>query len=96
MIFTAKNKYLTKVMKEPRTWTDSLDKRPKPWNMDMKFGLWNVRSLYRAGSLITALRELPRYKLDLRGCRKSDGRALASNLLENTHFSTESGMKIMN
>jgi hypothetical protein len=27
----------------------------------MKFGTWNVRSLYRAGSL----RELARYKLDL-------------------------------
>jgi hypothetical protein len=29
-------------------------------------------------------------------CRKSDGRAVAPNLLENTHFSTEMGLKIMN
>jgi hypothetical protein len=32
--------------------------------MDMSFGLWNVRSLYRAGSLMTVSRELSRYKLD--------------------------------
>jgi hypothetical protein len=32
----------------------------------MRFGKWNVRSLYRAGSL----RELDRYKLDLVGVRE--------------------------
>jgi hypothetical protein len=31
----------------------------------MRFGLWNVRSLYRAGSLMTVSRELSRYNLDL-------------------------------
>jgi hypothetical protein len=31
----------------------------------MRFGTWNVRSLYRAGSLMTVSRELARYKLDL-------------------------------
>jgi exonuclease III len=30
----------------------------------MKFGTWNVGSLYRAGSLTAAVRELARYKLD--------------------------------
>jgi hypothetical protein len=35
--------------------------------MDMRFGLWNVRSVYRVGSLITVLRELSKYKLDLVG-----------------------------
>jgi exonuclease III len=33
--------------------------------MDMRFGTWNVRSLYRAGSLKTVARELGKYKLDL-------------------------------
>jgi exonuclease III len=33
--------------------------------MDMRFGLWNVRSLYRARFLMTVSRELARYKLDL-------------------------------
>jgi hypothetical protein len=28
----------------------------------MRFGTWNVRSLYRAGSLAAAVRELARYK----------------------------------
>jgi len=33
----------------------------------MGFGTWKVRSLYRAGSLTAAVRELVRYKLDLVG-----------------------------
>jgi exonuclease III len=33
--------------------------------MDMRFGTWNVRSLYRSGSLKTVARELGKYKLDL-------------------------------
>jgi hypothetical protein len=46
-----KKTLVTKTSKEPRTWTDFLDKRPKLWNTDMRFGTWKVRSLYRAGSL---------------------------------------------
>jgi hypothetical protein len=34
------------------------------------YGLWSIRSLYRAGSLITVLRELSRYKLDLVGMQE--------------------------
>jgi hypothetical protein len=30
----------------------------------MRFGMWNVRSLYRAGSLITVTKEISKYKLD--------------------------------
>jgi len=37
---------------------------------DMRFGTWNVRSLYRAGSLTAAARELARYKLDLVGVQE--------------------------
>jgi hypothetical protein len=33
----------------------------------MRFGMWNVKSLYRSGSLTAAARELTRYKLDLLG-----------------------------
>jgi exonuclease III len=36
----------------------------------MRFGTWNVRSLYRAGSLMVAARELARYKLDLVGVQE--------------------------
>jgi hypothetical protein len=38
--------------------------------MDVRFGLWNVRSLYRAGSLMTVSREVSRYKLDLVGVQE--------------------------
>jgi hypothetical protein len=37
---------------------DYLDKQPKLRIMDMRFGTWNVRSLYRAGSLMTAGKEV--------------------------------------
>ena len=33
----------------------------------MKIGTWNVRSLYRAGSLKAAARKLARYELDVVG-----------------------------
>jgi hypothetical protein len=53
-----KIKLVTRNLTEPRTWTDSLDKRPKLRNMDMRFGTWNVRSLSGAGCLMTVSREL--------------------------------------
>ena len=36
----------------------------------MKLGTWNIRSLYRAGSLKAAARELGRYKLDVVGVQE--------------------------
>ena len=36
----------------------------------MRFGTWNVRSLYRSGSLMTVVRELAIYKLDLVGVQE--------------------------
>jgi len=36
----------------------------------MKIGTWNVRSLYRAGSLKAAVRELGRYKLYVVGVQE--------------------------
>jgi hypothetical protein len=38
--------------------------------MDVRFGTWTVRSLYRAGSLKTVARELEKYKLDLVGVQE--------------------------
>jgi hypothetical protein len=38
--------------------------------MDMRFGTRNVRSLYRAGSLMTVSREVARYKLYLVGVQE--------------------------
>jgi exonuclease III len=36
----------------------------------MSFGTWNVRSLYRSGSLMTVARELSKYKSDLVGVQE--------------------------
>jgi hypothetical protein len=50
--------------RKPQIWTDT-SVQPKQRKRDMRIGTWKVRSLYRAGSLIAADRELARYKLDL-------------------------------
>jgi exonuclease III len=42
-----------------------LDKLPKRKKMDVRFCTWNVRSVYRAGSLRTLAKEISKYKLDL-------------------------------
>jgi hypothetical protein len=52
---------------EHRTWADFLAERSKVGNMGMRFGMGNVRSLYRVGCLMTVSKELSTYKLDLVG-----------------------------
>ena len=54
---------------QPRTWTDTL-MQTKQRKGDVRFGTWNVRSLYRSGSLTAAARELAIYKLDLLGVQE--------------------------
>ena len=44
--------------------------RSRKRNRDILLGTWNVRNLYRAGSLMVAARELARYKLDLVGVQE--------------------------
>jgi hypothetical protein len=70
LFLTVKNKFVTKCHKEPWTWTDSLEKRSNLKKMDMRFGTWNVRSLYRACSLMTVAKEILKYKLDLVGVQE--------------------------
>jgi hypothetical protein len=65
-----KNKLVTNCYKGPRTWMDSLDKRLKLWKMGMRLGAWNVRSLYRACSLIAASKEISKCKSDLVGVQE--------------------------
>jgi exonuclease III len=38
--------------------------------MDMRFGTWNVRSMYRAGSLRAVAEEIAKCKLDLVGLQE--------------------------
>ena len=54
---------------KPRTWTDTFV-QPKQRKRVMRIGTWNVRSLYRAGSITAAAMELARYKLDLVGVKE--------------------------
>jgi hypothetical protein len=44
-----------------------LDKLFKLRNIDMRFGTWDVRSLCRAGLLMTVVKEISNYNLDLVG-----------------------------
>ena len=53
----------------PRAWTDPLV-RPEQIKTEMRFGTWNVRSLYRADSHTAAARELARCMLDLVGVQE--------------------------
>jgi hypothetical protein len=62
-----KNKPVTNINSKPRTWTNSLEKRPKLKKMDMTFGTWNVRSMNRARSFRVVGEEISKYKLDLVG-----------------------------
>jgi exonuclease III len=62
----------------------------------MRLGTWNVRSLYRAGSLTRAVRELARkYKLELVGVQEvrcvKGGTERAGE-----YFFCAKGMKIIN
>ena len=50
-------------------WTDLLV-QTKQWKRDMRFGAWNVRSLYRPVSLTTVTRELVSSKFDLVGVQE--------------------------
>jgi exonuclease III len=38
--------------------------------MDMRFGTWNVRSMYRVGSLRAVAEEISKYKVDLMGVQE--------------------------
>jgi exonuclease III len=42
----------------------------KQWKRDMRFGTWNVRSLYRVGAIKSVVGELEKCKLDLVGIQE--------------------------
>jgi exonuclease III len=63
--------------------------------MDMRFGSWNVQSLYRAGSLMTVVRAISKYKLDLVGVQEVRWDREGTKPAVNIHFSMERGMRIM-
>jgi hypothetical protein len=62
--------------------------------MDMRFGTWNLRSMYRAGSLRTVAGEISKYKLHLVGLQEVVAANQQANIL--VHFSMKRGMRIIN
>jgi hypothetical protein len=62
----------------------------------MRFGTLNVRSLYRAGSLVAAARELARYKLDLLGVQEVRWDKVGTVKAGYYHFFYGREMKIIN
>jgi hypothetical protein len=56
----------------------------------MRYGAWSVRSLYGTGSLMTFVKLISKYKLDLVGAHGSDGTHTALNQQVNIYmtFST--------
>jgi len=54
----------------PGGWEVFLGGTSRSRQRGMKIWTWNVRSLYRAGSLQAAARELARYKLDVAGVQE--------------------------
>jgi exonuclease III len=63
--------------------------------MDIRFGTWNVRSLYRSGSLKTVAREFGKYKLDLLGVQEVRWDKGGTEQQRIIHSSVERGMKII-
>jgi exonuclease III len=57
--------------------------------MDMRFGTWNVRSMYRAGLLRAVGEEISKYKLDLVGVQEVRWNEMSMNEQANIHFSVE-------
>jgi hypothetical protein len=64
--------------------------------MDMRSGTWNVRSLYRAGSHITVVKEISKYKLELVEVQEVRWVGGVTEPAAEYAYSMERGMIIMN
>ena len=80
---------LTRVIQKHHTgsqnWIDNLE---RPWlrKMDMRFGTWNVRSLYRAGALGLVTSEIDKYRMDLVGIREDNNKYCIKITLDNATY----------
>jgi hypothetical protein len=90
-----KKKLVTKCHKWPSAWM-GLDKCHKLKKMDMRFFAWNVRSLYRAGSLMTVMEVISKFKLDLVGVQEVRWDRGGTEPGDECTFFMERGMRIMN
>ncbi|KAJ4445875.1 hypothetical protein ANN_12560 [Periplaneta americana] len=64
-----KKQLVTYPYNKPRNRTDSLA-RPQQRNKDLRFGTWNVTSLYRTGGVTLVAKELARYRIDFVGVQE--------------------------
>jgi exonuclease III len=62
----------------------------------MRFGTWNVKSLYRVGAIKSVVGELEKYKLDLVGVQEVRWEGEGYQTVDNYTFSMEKGMLITN
>jgi hypothetical protein len=62
----------------------------------MRFGTWNVRSLYRSGIFTAAARELATYKLHLVGVQEVRWDERGTERADDYNFCTEKETKIIN
>ncbi|KAJ4443166.1 hypothetical protein ANN_04816 [Periplaneta americana] len=73
-----KKQLVTNPYNKPRNRTDSLA-RPQQRNKVLRFGTWNVTSLYRTGGVTLVAKELARYRIDFVGVQevRLDGNGLS-------------------
>jgi exonuclease III len=64
--------------------------------MDMRFGTWNVRSMYGAGSLRTVAEDISKYKLDLVAVQEVRWYGGGTEQQASIHFSMGKGIGVMN
>ena len=69
--------------------------RNRKGERDILLGTWNVRSLYRAGSLMAAARELARSKLNLVGVKEVRWDKWGTVRAGDYNFSMEKEIKII-
>ncbi|KAJ4444090.1 hypothetical protein ANN_05879 [Periplaneta americana] len=69
---------VTKPQNKPRNGTDSLT-RPQQRNKVLRFGTWNVTSLYRTGGVTLGAKKLVRYKIEFVGVQevRLDGNSIS-------------------
>jgi hypothetical protein len=93
-LFTSKDQHVTKCY----TWLragNGLLERYRQRKTDMNYGTWNVRSVYRAGSLTTVASELAKCNLDLVSVKRWDGTKLVVSQQMIIHLSMEMGMLLI-
>ena len=70
-----KNLQCYELLTKSWTWIEPFLRR-KQWKKCMSFGRWDLRSLYRLGSIRTVTRELAKYELDLVCVQKGNCRSM--------------------